>query len=195
MREKLLKLIPEFNLIQDAGLREKCLKTWEHTLKEGGWELEDLLELPFTLLIDPCPVNYIEHIRAVTLTCIGSAKAFQEIYGHRLPVNMDYIVAGGLLHDIGKLVEYKKVEGGLTVQTSYGKLLRHPFTGVHLAAQFDVPAEVLHMIATHAGEGDRVKRSTEATIIHHADFTNFESLKRAQERSELAAKMREKGGP
>jgi hypothetical protein len=34
----------------------------------------------------------------------------------------------------------------------------------------------MHMIAVHAGEGDGKWRSTEAVIIHHADFTNFEPL-------------------
>jgi hypothetical protein len=33
------------------------------------------------------------------------------------------------------------------------------------------------MIAAHAKEGDLVKRSKEATILYHADFTNFETLK------------------
>ena len=28
-------------------------------------------------------------------------------------------------------------------------------------------------IATHAAEGDLVKRSTEAFIVHHADFMTF----------------------
>ncbi len=189
MRDELLKLIPEFNLIEDDGLREKCLKTYESALEQGGWQVADLLELPFTLLIDPCPASYVEHVRAVTLTSIGAAKAMQEVYGDLLPINMDYLVAGGLLHDIGKLVEYEPGAEGLTVQTAYGKLIRHPFSGMALAARFDLPPAVQHMIAAHAGEGDKVHRSTEATIVNHADFTNFESLKRAQARKELAAKM------
>lgn len=188
-RDELLKLIPEFNLIEDDGLREKCLKAYESTLEQGGWQPADLLALPFTLLIDPCPANYVEHVRAVTLTSIGAAKAMQEVYGDLLPINMDYLVAGGLLHDLGKLVEYEPGTEGLTVQTAYGKLIRHPFSGMALAARFDLPPEVQHMIAAHAGEGDKVQRSTEATIINHADFVNFESLKRAQTRKELAARM------
>ena len=31
--------------------------------------------------------------------------------------------------------------------------------------------------AAHAGEGDLVRRSTEATIVHHADFMSFEPFK------------------
>ncbi len=189
VKNELLKLLPEFDLIEDGELREKCLQTYESALEQGGWQVADLLEMPFTLLIDPCPTSYVEHVRAVTLTSIGAAKAMQEVYGDLLPINMDYLVAGGLLHDIGKLVEYEPGAEGLTVQTAYGKLIRHPFSGMALAARFDLPPEVQHMIAAHAGEGDKVQRSTEATIINHADFTNFESLKRAQTRKELAARM------
>lgn len=188
-RNELVKLIPEFNLIEDDELREKCLKTYESALEQGGWQPADLMALPFTLLIDPCPANYVEHVRAVTLTSIGTAKAMQEVYGNLLPINMDYLVAGGLLHDLGKLLEYEPGTEGLTVQTAYGKLIRHPFSGMALAARFDLPSEIQHMIAAHAGEGDKVHRSTEATIINHADFVNFESLKRAQTRKELAARM------
>jgi hypothetical protein len=36
-----------------------------------------------------------------------------------------------------------------------------------------VPDAVCHIIAAHAAEGDLVKRSTEAFIVHHADFMAF----------------------
>ncbi len=52
-------------------------------------------------------------------------------------------------------------------------MLRHPFTGVALAMQCGVPDPVCHIIATHAAEGDLVKRTTEAYIVHHADFMAF----------------------
>ncbi|MGQ9626739.1 MAG: HDIG domain-containing metalloprotein [Anaerolineae bacterium] len=190
MREELLGLIPEFNLIEDADLREKCIQTWLVAMEEYGWTPQDLLRLPFTLLIDPCPANFIEHMRAVTLTALGAAEAMREIYGDHLPINMDYLLAGALLHDIGKLVEYEFRPDGLAAQSRTGTLLRHPFTGMHLAARSGLPAEVLHMIAVHAAEGDKVKRSIEATIINHADFINFESLKRAQEGSGSAARLK-----
>ena len=36
-----------------------------------------------------------------------------------------------------------------------------------------VPDAVCHIIAAHAGEGNLVKRTTEAFIVHHADFMSF----------------------
>ena len=47
------------------------------------------------------------------------------------------------------------------------------FTGVALALECGVPDAVCHIIAAHAAEGDLVKRTTEAFIVHHADFMAF----------------------
>ena len=189
MRERLLELMPEFDLIQDGDLREKTFQVWEAAMERSGWTPAGLLQMPFTLLINPCPANYIEHIRAVTLTAYRTALLFGEIYGNRVPINLDYLVSGGLLHDIGKLLEYETLNDGGTVQTRCGKLIRHPFSGVALAHEFGLPLEVQHMIATHAGEGDKVKRTPEATLINKADFMSFETLRDLQIKKELAARL------
>ena len=189
MRERLLELMPEFDLVEDEELRAKCIDVWEAAMEESGWTPDALAQMPFTLLIDPCPASYIDHIRAVTLTAVRAAEVFGEVYGERVPVNMDYLVAGGLLHDIGKLLEYENRDDGVTVQTYEGKLLRHPFTGMELAARYDLPAEVQHIIAAHAGEGDKVIRSTEATLVNHADYMSFHSIKHMGQDKNLAAQM------
>jgi hypothetical protein len=77
------------------------------------------------------------------------------------------------LADVGKLLEYELDDQGASFQGTYGKYLRHPFSGVSLAELCEVPPEVCHIIAAHAGEGDMIKRSTEAYIVHHADFMTF----------------------
>ncbi len=176
MSGELLELIPEFNLIGDPDLRQRCVQTWEEGMKRGGWTAAELAKMAFTLLIPDCPVSFVEHTRAVTLTCVGVADVFAKVYGDKNPVNRDYLIAGALVHDVGKLLEYTMVDGK-TVKSEFGATLRHPFSGVMLAAGQGMPLEVLHMIAAHAREGDLVKRSKEATILHHADFTSFETLK------------------
>ncbi|MDQ7825316.1 MAG: HD domain-containing protein [Candidatus Eremiobacteraeota bacterium] len=176
MKERLKELIPEFGLIGDESLRDKVIGVWIDAMKGGGWEIEDLEKIPFTLLIPDCPANFIEHTRGVVQVSHGAAKIMTGLYGKRLPLSMDYLVAGALLHDIGKLLEYERKDGKY-VQSKCGKALRHPFSGLGIAFGKGIPDEVLHMIATHAKEGDLGKRSPESHIIHHADFTNFESLK------------------
>ena len=48
---------------------------------------------------------------------------------------------------------------------------------------------VVDNIAAHAGEGDKVIRSTEATLINHADFMSFHSIQRMGQDKKLAAKV------
>jgi putative nucleotidyltransferase with HDIG domain len=176
MSQELLDLIPEFDLLEDSELRRKCLETWEEGMRRGGWKARDLTQMAFTLLIPDCAVSFVEHTRAVTLNCVAVADVFEKVYGDSNPINRDYLVAGALLHDVGKLLEYVR-EGDKTVKSKFGASLRHPFGGVVLAAEQGLPPEVLHMIAAHSKEGDLVKRSKEATILYHADFTSFETLK------------------
>ncbi|HEX2977247.1 MAG TPA: hypothetical protein VHO68_15025, partial [Bacteroidales bacterium] len=75
------------------------------------------------------------------------------------------------------LLEYELDKEGKAVQGKYGQYLRHPFSGVSLAEECSLPAEVCHIIATHAAEGDLVRRTTEAYIVHHADFMAFEPFR------------------
>ncbi|MBN1956305.1 MAG: HD domain-containing protein [Anaerolineae bacterium] len=189
MRERLLELMPEFDLIQDDELREKSIHTWEVAMEQGGWTPDELAEMPFTLLLNPCPASYIDHVRAVTLTAVRTAEVFGEIYGDRVPVDMDLLVAGALLHDVGKILEYEPCEDGTTVQSYNGKLMRHPFSGMELAARCGLPLEVQHIIAAHAGEGDKMDRTTEATLVNHADFMSFHSFQRMLTKKQLAARM------
>jgi putative nucleotidyltransferase with HDIG domain len=114
----------------------------------------------------------MSHKRAVVHIAKEAGDKANEFFKDDLPVNMDVLIAGAILADVGKLLEYDKKDGKI-IQGSYGKYLRHPFSGVSLAEECDVPPEVCHIIAAHAKEGDHVKRSTEAYFVHHADFMTF----------------------
>ena len=174
MNQKVLKLWPELEWIQDEDLREKTAKTWEMALERSVMTPEDLNKIPFTLLCGPdLKVSFMDHKRAVVHIARDSGNKMNEFFKDELPVDMDVLIAGAILADVGKLLEYVKDELGNSLQGTYGKYLRHPFSGVSLAEECGVPMEVCHIIATHAGEGNMVKRSTEAYVVHHADFMTF----------------------
>jgi len=111
MKNVLIKLIPEFNFIKDSILKEKVLRTWEEAIQSGNWKISDLLRLPFALSIKDCSVSLIKHVRGVTQVCSESEKVLRKLYQGEIRINRDYLLAGALLHDIGKLLEYKKKEG------------------------------------------------------------------------------------
>jgi putative nucleotidyltransferase with HDIG domain len=173
MRATVRQLWPEIDWIQDPHLREQVTQTWIKGLDRSRLKSEDLNQIPFTLLVPNCPITFMEHKRCVVHIARESAKAMQAFMGRALPVDMDAVIAGAILADVGKLLEYEIGPDGNSRQSERGEALRHPFTGVALALECGVPDSVCHIIAAHAAEGDLVKRSTEAFIVHHADFMAF----------------------
>ncbi len=172
--ENITELWPELTWIRDPELRTKTAKTWELALQRSVLTAEDLRRIPFTLLAGPdLKVSFMDHKRAVVHIARESGLKFNEFFKDELPVNMDVLIAGAILADVGKLLEYELDDNGKAIQGKYGEYLRHPFSGVSLAEQCSIPAAVCHIIAAHAGEGDLVKRSVEAYIVHHADFMTF----------------------
>jgi putative nucleotidyltransferase with HDIG domain len=178
MLEEVKRLWPEIDWIQDSSLREQVTATWVRALERGSVPPADLERIPFTLVIPNCPISFMQHKRCVVHIARESAKAMRDFFNLHLPIDMDTVIAGAILADVGKLLEYEVVDGMLR-QSQRGKLLRHPFTGVALAMECGVPETVCHIIATHSNEGDFVKRTTEAIIVHHADFMSYLPFRKA----------------
>ncbi len=174
MNEKVHKLWPELDWINDRSLRDKTAKTWELALERSVLNPDDLDKIPFTLLCGPdLKVSFMAHKRCVVHIARASGEKMNEFFTTDLPVNMDVLISGAILADVGKLLEYELDKDGRAMQGKYGQYLRHPFSGVSLAEECGVPPEVCHIIAAHAHEGDQVKRTTEAYIVHHADFMTY----------------------
>jgi len=179
MREKIVELLPDINWITDQKLREQVIDTYVDALKTGGWEPEDMARIPFTLLIPNCPASYLTHTRGVTRVCKRVYEEFNALYKDERGFQLDHdkLMAGAILHDVGKLVEYEKAPDGSTVKSQMGKDLRHPFSGTVLALRNGISTEIGHIIANHAHEGDGTLRSPEGVVVNKADFVNFESIK------------------
>ena len=176
MKEKVKKIWPEINWIKDEELKNKVLECWVYAIENSVLTPEDLEVIPFSLLIKDCNVTFMNHKRTCVQLSVDIAKKMKENFGDEIQIDMDLLIAGAILIDVGKLLEYDKVDGKLTTSKA-GKLLRHPFSGVALADRFGLPPEVQHIIAYHAKEGDLAKRNVEAIIVHHADFVSFEPFK------------------
>jgi len=177
MPDAVHRLWPELEWISDASLRAKTARVWERAFELSPLKPDDLNRIPFTLLVPNCPTTFMEHKRCVVHIARRAAESMKEFMGNALKIDVETVIAGAILADVGKLLEYETVEGPdgqpKTAQSRRGEMLRHPFTGVALAMECGVPDEVCHIIAAHAAEGDLVKRSTEAYIVHHADFMAY----------------------
>jgi len=177
-KAEVLDLLPEIDEISDASLKEKVINVWQEAIAYRNWTAEELKAIPFTLLAENVGICFIDHVRTVCRMCIACDQILTEAHGPRkTPVNRDFLIAGALLADVAKLIEFDKKPDGTIYKSDYGMKLRHPFSGVGLAFKYDVPPEVMHIIAVHSKEGAGEKRSPEAIIFHHADFIDFELVK------------------
>ena len=160
MKDTILKLLPEIKDIKDESLQEKVIACWKEGIEFRGWTEELLSNMPFTLLAQNVKITFIDHVRAVCRMCMAADDVLNDIHQDRkTPVNRDYLIAGALLADVGKLLEYEIIDNK-PVKSDYGKHIRHPFSGVGLAFKHGLPSEVMHIIATHSKEGASEKTST-----------------------------------
>ena len=165
-------------LIKDATLRQKVVDAYMLAVKEGGWtSMKDLLEMPFTLLTETHGINFFEHTLAVTRGAIGLAKGQMETYKKMpYPVDFDRLAAGGLLHDVGKLVESERKADGTWKKSRKGEYARHPISGAIFCAKVGLPDDIVNTVACHAKEGEGAPKVLETVLIHQADFATFDPL-------------------
>ena len=175
-REDVLRIWPEIEWIKNDDLRKRVIQAWSYALENSVLSAEDLEKIPFSLLIKDCKVTFMNHKRTCVQLAVDMAKRMQANFGDEIAIDMDILIAGAILIDVGKLLEYEIVNGKLTTSAA-GKLVRHPFSGVGIAQRFDLPAEVQHIVGTHSKEGDLGYRTVESIIVHHADFVSFEPFK------------------
>jgi putative nucleotidyltransferase with HDIG domain len=176
MKEQIKKIWQEIDWIKDESLREKVLECWVYAIENSVLSPEDLEVIPFSLLIKNCNITFMNHKRTCVHLAVEMANIMKKNFGDEITINMDYLIAGAILIDVGKLIEYERIDGKLTTSEA-GKLVRHPFSGLAIADRFGLPYEVQHIIATHSKEGDLGKRTTESIIVHHADFVSFDPFR------------------
>ena len=157
----------ELQLIKNKELRTKVINVWKEAADRGKWN--SIEDVPFTLAIENSG-KLTDHTKRIT-------KIAKAVYDQRNEdLNLDYLIAGALLHDVGKLLEFEKIDGKF-VKSEYGKKYRHPISGASLATELGLPDEVVLIIQAHSYEGDNLKRSPEAVIVNHSDFIDFDIKK------------------
>ncbi len=143
---------------------------------------ERLKALPATIRhFHPFRGGWLEHTLSVAKNCLLMADRYRAHYPElKPPLNRDLLLAGAILHDIGRVVELD--DGTPPQQTVSGRLFGHLFLARDLAreAAREVPelsAELLqlleHMIITHLSLPEwgspRLPLIPEILILHHVD--------------------------
>lgn len=176
MKDRIEELFEEqLKKIGDDELRKKTVEIWAAAAEEGGWDPDDLKKIPFTLLTDTHGIDLIQHTIAVTEGALGLAKAISTNCSPPYEIDYDMLVTGGLLHDVGKLLEIERTDEGY-VKSLHGRHARHPISGAILAARFGMPMPIINMIGCHAKEGEGRPQRVETVLIHQADFATFNPM-------------------
>ena len=108
-------LFPELEEIQDDNLKKLTVEAILKSAQEGGWNEQTIHDVPVTINWD-VKCSLIEHVRTVTQMCIAEFAIMEKFYQrNHISFKRDYVVAGALLHDIGKFLEFAPdKDGGIT---------------------------------------------------------------------------------
>lgn len=179
LRKEIEKTFKDWLLkIKDEKLREVVVTTYELALRKSKFKkVEALKTMPFSILTDCKGISFLDHTLAVTYGAYHLALAQKEHF-KKIPykINFDRLIAGALLHDVGKIVEIEPDGNGGFRKSRNGKLLRHPMSGIVFASEAGAPDEILNIIACHAKEGEGAPKVVETIFIHQADFATFDPL-------------------
>lgn len=133
----------------------------------------------------------IEHVLSLCALAKMAAAHYQD-------VDLDLLLAGVILHDIGKIDELSYARG--FSYTTEGQLLGHIVIGMRIVEEKlrevpDFPAPLrdllLHMLLSHHGElefgSPKVPMFAEALLLHHLDNldSKMECVRRLVERDQL----------
>lgn len=112
--------------------------------------------------------GHLDHTYAVTLMCIRVADTLKEVYGKE--IDYDALIAGALVHDVGKLWTMHK----LKEWEATGLSIDHTMLGTAELYARGFPEKVMHIVASHFGpNGPTPPQTLEAAILHFAD--NFDA--------------------
>jgi len=166
------RLIELANKIKNKELKKKTIELLENqkisnkSIKYPKANLEKVQ--PWIASHHAYEGGLIDHIVSVTEISIAMAQTFEKVYKEK--INIDYVIAGALLHDIMKVFIVKEDGKELT-----GAKLDHAvFSAAELYSR-GFPEEVVDIVASHGGEmgaHGANPRTIEAFIVFQADMAD-----------------------
>jgi 3'-5' exoribonuclease len=130
--------------------------------------------------------DLVFHIVSVCEAAVKLGEMYNSIYGYI--VDLDLLIAGALIHDIGKIFDFVISDEGVVQYEARACLSGHIVAGIEELAKAAVRLDkdtrseeylkLRHLIASHHGKlefGSPVEPATpEAFILHTADITDAE---------------------
>ena len=179
LRQQILEELPEIAEITEQHLKSGAIEAWAYAIAHSSFS--SIREIPPAGnpgVQEARRGDQTDHLRGVTRLAIGIAREMQAAYPE-LEIDLDIIIAGGLLHDVGKAWEFdpERRQRWAAQQKRFGRpSIRHPAMGAHICLTVGLPEEIAHIAMAHSGEGELLVRSLECMIVHQADYTFWNTL-------------------
>ena len=163
------------NHIRSKSLREKVAKIVESPQIQidgavySGLPLEDSPAGRFRH--HSYPGGLVEHIVATGNIALNICDVVEHVYQGK--VNLDYVIAGIILHDIFKPATYVEEEGRYYA-SPLGERLNHLTLAASDLIHRGFPLDLVHIVsAHHGGQASPIRpRTVEALICHLADYAD-----------------------
>jgi 3'-5' exoribonuclease len=175
------RMLAELQGLAETHIQDEPLKQLVLTLLDK--HAESLKRLPATQgKFYPFLGGLLEHTLSVTWSCLQLVEKYATHYTElKPPLNKDLVVAGAILHDIGRVLEFD--DNPLSPQpTVPGRLLGHLFLGRDMVRETartiqGINEELVqlleHIIISHLNHPEwgspRLPLLPECLILHHAD--------------------------
>jgi len=174
-QDYIFNLFPAIEKINDEGLRQKVILTWYKAWKKSNFpRIEQVHQ--FEPARERIAYTNVDHTNQVCRVCEETGKILAEVLNLR--VNMEYLLAGALLHDVDKMVIFDAQTGGFT---DTGRRFAHAAMGAAMALAEGLPEEVAHIIGAHSPRFSAISPSSiEALILRHIDHIIAASVYLAQ---------------
>lgn len=171
VRDGVIESFPEARQIKNHVLRERFYDAWAYSLMKSSFDrVEDLRGSGAPTSEALIGGTQTDHVRGVGRIALIIAKEFSENFG--VKVNMDEVLVGGLLHDVGKPHEFDPVNRAKwsedTRLTGFPPM-RHSVYGAYICLAVGLPEKVAHIPGAHSREGVFIERTTACEMVREAD--------------------------
>ncbi len=181
-------LITLANQIKDRTLRTMVLGLLRNpklTSKQFPYPAEQWKRMPASLNWHHAfEGGLVQHTEAVAKLALATGKIMQDVY--KIEIDFDALLAGALLHDVGKLFNWKK---NGTQWTCSDCPMDHTLLGTAELYARGFPEKVVHIVGSHFGpEGPTPPQTVEAFIVHSVDNFDAHMQNSLQEQQQDALK-------
>lgn len=180
-KEAIRKAFPLIAEIEHVKLQESVVKAWYIAWKESSFK--NLEDAPFGLPQD-APVGVtpakgdtlVKHTNAAASAALAMGRLLIQQYD--VKINLDYVIAGAILHDLDKIVMYER-KGGRIVHSELAGKIVHGAYGGHIALLAGLPQDIVFIIMAHSPKVDVKLTSPEGRLVSFGDEGMLRALQAA----------------